>query len=97
MLHTINKSPFSSSSLDTALRFIKDGESVLLLEDGVYAAMAGTTYEKIILELAEKSSVFAISADVKARGIEKLIPGVEIADYGKFVDLVSANIVNTWL
>jgi len=97
MLHTVNKSPFSSHSLDTALRFIRAGESVLLLEDGVYAAMAGTSYEKTILGLTGQNPVFALSADVKARGIENLVEGVEVVDYGKFVDLVSENAVNTWL
>ena len=37
MLHTVNKSPFDKSSLDTCLKFAKAGSSILLIEDGVYA------------------------------------------------------------
>jgi tRNA 2-thiouridine synthesizing protein B len=42
MLHTVNKSPFEHSALDTCLRYAREGASVLLIEDGVYAAARGT-------------------------------------------------------
>ena len=48
MLHTINKSPFEKSSLQTCLRYADDGSSILLIEDGVYAASKGTEFEKLI-------------------------------------------------
>jgi len=38
-LHTVNKSPFDRSSLETCLRLAGKGNAVLLLEDGVYGAM----------------------------------------------------------
>ena len=43
LLHTVNKSPFEKSSLETCLRIAVEGSSVLLIEDGVYGAMNGTS------------------------------------------------------
>ena len=42
MLHTINKSPFQNSALENCLRLARDGDVILLLEDGVYAAAPRT-------------------------------------------------------
>ena len=38
MLHLVNKSPFDRNALDSCLRLANPGSSVLLIEDGVYAA-----------------------------------------------------------
>ncbi|VAW78495.1 hypothetical protein MNBD_GAMMA15-577 [hydrothermal vent metagenome] len=38
MLHTVNKSPFSHSSLESCLRFVGEGDVILLLVDGVRIA-----------------------------------------------------------
>ena len=50
MLHTINKSPFEKNSLQTCLRVAPDKSNILLIEDGVYAALKNTDFEKNILE-----------------------------------------------
>ena len=42
LLHTVNKSPFESNTFDTCLSLAKDGSTILLIEDGVYAATTGT-------------------------------------------------------
>ena len=97
MLHTVNKSPFSSTSLDLCLRFVKKGEPILLYEDGVYAALAGTAQEGKIKGALGSNPVYALSADVKARGVEKLIEGVKVIDYGGWVDLTTEHKVNNWL
>ena len=44
MLHTVNKSPFSSDALNECARFASNGSDILLIEDGVYAATAGAGY-----------------------------------------------------
>ncbi|RMD71209.1 MAG: sulfurtransferase complex subunit TusB [Gammaproteobacteria bacterium] len=100
MLHTVNKSPFERNSLDTCLRFAKPGSAILLIEDGVYAAMKGTAVEGKIRQALEKHAIYALSADVKARGIEesRLIERVQVVDYGGFVDLaVEHDKVQAWL
>ena len=42
MLHTVNKSPFERNTLETCLSLAKKGSSILLFEDGVYAAVKGS-------------------------------------------------------
>jgi len=93
-LHTVNKSPFEKNSLDTCLKLSKAGSSILLLEDGVYAALAGTAVEGLVSSaLAADKKVYALSPDLKARGLgdSSLIDGVELVDYAGFVDLAESN------
>jgi tRNA 2-thiouridine synthesizing protein B len=97
MLHTINKSPFESSTLEDCVRFIADDDAVLLFEDGVYAAINNSKKSDIINAVLKTNKVYALQADLKARGISSLIDGVEIADYEKFVDLVEEHPVQAWL
>ena len=99
-LHTINKSPFEKPSLDSCLRTARDGASVLLFEDGVYAVMRGTVFEGVIKAAGKRLKLFALEADLKARGLaeESVVEGVKIVDYGGFVDLTVANDqVQAWL
>ena len=96
MLHTVNKSPFATSRLEDCLRFVENGDSILLYEDGVFGAMAGSKVEAAVKGVMQKASVYALSADVKARGLTKLIDGVKTVDYAGFVDLTAADKVNNW-
>ena len=98
MLHTVNKSPYSNGALESCLRFIQADDVILLLEDGVYAAAAGTSKAALIEDaLAKDFAVYALQADIKARGIDKLIAGVQLADYNDFVKLLEAHPSNAWL
>ncbi len=100
MLHTVNKSPFEKSSLDTCLRLAKPGSDILLIEDGVYAAAVGTAVEQKIREAVSDHTFYALGPDLKARGIEeaRLIDGVKVVGYGEFVDLAAGNErVQAWL
>ena len=80
------------------MRYIADGDIILLMEDGVYGATAGSAKSSII-EGAVKAGikVFALSSDLKARALANLIEGVEITDYAGFVDLVEQNKPHSWL
>ncbi|MEK7083906.1 MAG: sulfurtransferase complex subunit TusB [Patescibacteria group bacterium] len=97
MLHTVNKSPFQNSSLEDCLRVSQKGDVILLLEDGVYAASAGTAKSSLIEKAVKQNTVYAIEADLKARGLGNLIKDVHIASYGDFVDLVEQHPVHAWL
>ncbi|OGI54806.1 MAG: sulfurtransferase TusB [Candidatus Muproteobacteria bacterium RIFCSPHIGHO2_02_FULL_60_13] len=97
MLHTVNKSPFQNSALENCLRLARDGDVILLLEDGVYAAAVGTVKSSLIEQAVRRHAVYAIEADLKARGLDKLIKQVHIASYGDFVDLVEKHPVHAWL
>jgi tRNA 2-thiouridine synthesizing protein B len=97
MLHTVNKSPFQNSSLENCLHLAQQGDVILLLEDGVYAASAGTAKSSLIEQAVKQHTVYAIDADLKARGLANLIKDVRIASYGDFVDLVEQHPVHAWL
>lgn len=97
MLHTVNKSPFQNSALENCLRLARDGDVILLLEDGVYAAAAGTAKSSLIERALKRHAVYAIEADLKARGIGNLLKEVRSASYGDFVDLVEQHPVHAWL
>ena len=71
MLHTINKSPFLYYNLESCLRFAKDGDPIIFYEDGVYAVAAGTKVESMMKNALKKHPIYAIEADVKARGYNK--------------------------
>ena len=61
MLHTVNKSPFESSSLKTCLSLARSGSDVLLIEDGVYGALAGAEF------LTSHHATTDISASINLR------------------------------
>ena len=90
ILHTVSKSPFEKSSLDTCLRIAVEGSSVLLIEDGVYAAMNGTSVNGKLGDAGNRIRFFVLGPDLKARGLseDKVLKGIEVVDYDGFVDLV---------
>jgi tRNA 2-thiouridine synthesizing protein B len=99
MLHTVNKSPSERNTLDSCLSHAKDGSSVLLFEDGIYAVVKGSAAADRLKETSG-ISVYALGPDLKARGIsdDQLIEGVTVVDYGGFVDLVTGHEnVQSWL
>ena len=99
MLHILNKSPFQTSTLDTCLRMAQPGNALLLIEDGVYAATAGSAAQARVQAACAKLKVYALQPDMDARGVTgKLIDGVTLVDYGGFVDLtVEFKTSHSWL
>jgi tRNA 2-thiouridine synthesizing protein B len=100
MLHTVNKSPFERDSLNTCLRLAKAGSDILLIEDGVYGALAGTTASEKVQKAMATMRFHVLEPDLKARGINgaKLIPGIQAVGYDGFVKLAADNDrVQAWL
>ncbi|WJW76010.1 sulfurtransferase complex subunit TusB [Thiohalobacter sp. IOR34] len=98
MLHTVNKSPYTTSSLESCLRFAGEGDVVLLMEDGVYAAAAGTERSKLVESALQNGiGVCALQADLKARAVEALIQGVRPVDYDGWVELLEQHRCQAWL
>ncbi len=91
MLHTVNKSPFERNALDSCLRLASAGSAVLLIEDGVYAAVKGAAFAERISQRMAELKFYALGPDIAARGLggTPLIDGVKIVDYDGFVDLVA--------
>jgi tRNA 2-thiouridine synthesizing protein B len=91
MLHIINKSPLTNSSLDSCLRVAQSGD-ILLIEDAVYAATSGNAFEGKIREAMGRFKIYVLQPDVEARGLaDRIIAGVLPVDYGGFVDLTTTN------
>ena len=97
ILHTVNQSPFNDSSFSECLKFCSKGSSVLLIEDGVYAGKDNTPYSKLI-ETHSEIQFYALSADVKARGLSQhLAPAITLIDDSVFVELaVTHHSVQSW-
>lgn len=90
MLHLVNKSPFERNTLDSCLRLAKAGSSVLLLEDGVYAALSKAATAEAVSKRMGDLTFYVLGPDVSARGLDDtpLIDGITVVDYDGFVDLV---------
>lgn len=82
-LHTVNKTA-ANNALTTCLRVASNGDSLLLIEDGVYQASA-------LAQLPQASTLrlYALQEDVTARGV-CLPAAITAIDYAQFVELVCA-------
>jgi len=90
MLHIVNKSPFEKNSLESCLSCAKDGSVVLLIEDGVYGALKGSSVSDALQGAMSKVKVYALESDVKLRGIaDKVMDGINLTDVNGFVDLAA--------
>lgn len=98
MLHIINKSPLTNSSLDSCLRVAQSGD-ILLIEDAIYAAISGNACEDKIREAMARFNIHVLQPDVEARGFaERIIEGVTPVDYNGFVKLTATNkTCQSWL
>jgi tRNA 2-thiouridine synthesizing protein B len=97
MLYTVNKSPLSTVSLASVLRIAPSGAPILLYEDGVYAAMRGAKSTQVVQDALDKHPVYALDADLEARGIGEVLDGIQIIGYDGFVELVEQHDVAPWL
>ena len=99
-LHTVNKSPFEKNSLDACLNYAGSGANLLLLEDGIYAALKGTRFEQRVKTALDSVKVYVLGPDLNARGFseDRVIEGISVVDYAGFVDLAAENAkVQAWL
>ena len=97
MLHTVNKSIFTNSALEECAKMAKKGSPILLIEDGVYAAQVADDTASRVKAIVDDFKVYALGPDLEARGISRLVEGVEVIDYAGFVTLVEENKVTTWV
>ncbi len=99
MLHTVNKSPTERNALESCLKYLKKGSAVLLIEDGVYGALKGTTTTKMVEQTLKNFPIYALYPDIEARGMQdRVIDGIKLVDYSGFVDLVAEHpTVQAWL
>ena len=99
MLHTVNKSPTERNVLESCLKYLNKGSVVLLIEDGVYGALKGSTTTKMVEQALKNFPIYALYPDIEARGMQdRVIDGIKLVDYSGFVDLVAEHpTVQAWL
>ncbi|HIF75870.1 MAG TPA: sulfurtransferase complex subunit TusB [Porticoccaceae bacterium] len=82
-LHTITKPP-SAAALQSCAKFLSEGDSILLLEDGVYYSADANNWPALPLG----TKVYGLKEDFVARGLSKIVDRqVELVDYARFVQL----------
>lgn len=98
-LHTVNKSPFTYTTLTSCISVCAEADAILLLEDGVFGAMSTAPCAEQIQSLIKRGvKVYALINDVKARGLqEKILPEVLLTNYSEFVQLsIRHRCVQSW-
>lgn len=85
MLHTLSHSPWQHD-ISAPLRLVGEGDDLLLLSDGVIAALEGSRY----LDLLNKTPItlYVLQEDVEARGLcGQISSSVVRVSYTDFVRL----------
>jgi tRNA 2-thiouridine synthesizing protein B len=82
-LHTLNRAPSNTALLTDCLRACSSGDTLLLIEDGVYCAL---TEQPIAWPAGV--NVCALAADITARGLDnRLASSISQVDDADFVQL----------
>lgn len=91
VLHIVNKSPYAGDTLASCLARMGDGAALLLIEDGVYAALAHGGVAERLAFASRRHTLYALGPDLAARGLadRPLLDGLRIIDYPDFVRLVA--------
>jgi tRNA 2-thiouridine synthesizing protein B len=69
-----------------------DGDAILLLEEGVYAALTDHVLGRLLLQRSPAVTLAALKEDLAARGISARIPAdFSVVSYAEFVALSLAH------
>lgn len=89
MLHILINSPYKCDFC-LFFKFFKKRDDILLIQDGVIAALKNTKINKKLLKNTTK--IFALKEDIYARGFNKIIADkIKVIDYSGFVKLTIKN------
>ncbi len=100
LLHIVNKSPGEKHSLAQCIDRMLPGSTLLLIEDGVVAALAHADAAALIECVPTDCQVAVLQPDLVLRGLadKPLQAGVNRVDYNGFVELTLAHsAVSSWL
>lgn len=85
MLHTLRHSPWQCD-FEELLRMLGEGDDLLLIQDGVLAAMEGSRFVEILNNAP--ITVSALKEDIAARGLVGQISAkIDAVSYTDFVNL----------
>jgi len=97
VLHIVRLSPHRSTDLERALETATRGAHVLLVQDAVTAAADTGAGRELVARAREAGVVVhALREDLAARGVARVADGIDVVDYGAWVDLVEAHVPVTW-
>ena len=99
VLHTVNKSPFSHTLLSDCLAVCRAAHGVILIEDGVYAALPHSPCAQALsAKMAAGVAVYALTEDLSARGLgETVLDGIQTVNTAGFVALSCRyRVVQSW-
>jgi tRNA 2-thiouridine synthesizing protein B len=87
-LHILNASPFADPALTQCARVLADGDALLLVGDGTYAALEDGAFAHLMQGIVGLIEVCALAEDCQARGITaRLCAGVRMVGYREWVEL----------
>ncbi len=79
-LHILSQSPQQSNCFERCLSSIKENDTLLLIENAVYAATK--------IKQTKGFEIYTIEEDVKIRGLQnKIHPTIKLISYAQFVEL----------
>ncbi|ROP56477.1 tRNA 2-thiouridine synthesizing protein B [Enterobacter sp. BIGb0383] len=85
MLHTLRHSPWQCDIAEL-IRMLQAGDDLLLMQDGVNAALEGGRYLESLLNAP--ITIYVLEDDIRARGFSAQISGSVVrVDYTDFVRL----------
>ncbi len=85
MLYTLSHSP-TRCDLPALLRLTREGDALLLLQDGVLAGLAGSASLDLLLNAP--ISLYALQNDLDARGVSgHFSHKITVVGYNHFVEL----------
>jgi tRNA 2-thiouridine synthesizing protein B len=87
-LHIVSSSPFATNALQSALKFLSQSDAILLIENGVYAAVDNAQIAPLREIAVRGLKVYALGEDIDARALTSLAKYISRVSYTDFVALV---------
>ena len=90
-LHVLNKSIAAGIAVESCCKAIHKGDSLILIEDGVYNA-TGVIHPMLAKVLDANTPVYAREADIVTRGLnDRIISEVQLVSDSDWVELCVAS------
>lgn len=89
ILHSVNKSPFTQNTLQQCLDVIGDNHALILIEDGVYAALKSSPSAPALKKVkVQGTKIYALESDINMRGLSgDLDTCITLVSMDDFVEL----------
>ena len=89
LLYQIKRSPYISRDLEHILPVAREGSHIMLYQDAVLAAAVTEENRLWLQRLTDVGvTVHALREDLSARGVTRVLEGIDVTDYAGWIDLV---------